>query len=246
MKEKDSLRLDKYLASSGIASRSICKQYLKQGRIRVNGEQETKGERKIIPSVDAVTVDGKLVLFENFVYYMMNKPKGVISATEDKREKTVLDLMKTKKTDIFPVGRLDKDTEGLLFLTNDGQLAHQLLSPKKKVPKTYYAKIKGKVTEEDKKRFAEGISFTDFTAMPAVLQILSVEEGQSEIIVTIYEGKFHQVKRMFEAVGKQVIYLKRLSMGSLQLDKSLKLGEYRPLTKKELKQLQKETNGGTT
>ena len=165
-------------------------------------------------------------------------PAGVVSAREDKNESTVLDLIDEKqRKDLFPVGRLDKDTEGLLLITNDGELAHQLLSPKKHVDKVYFARIDGKVTEEDVRRFAEGLEIgEEKPTLPAYLEILKSEEI-SEIRLTIREGKFHQVKRMFHAVGKEVIYLKRLQMGSLVLDPRLALGEYRELTGQELEAL---------
>lgn len=167
-------------------------------------------------------------------YYMLNKPAGVISASEDRRERTVVDLITTKKrNDLFPVGRLDRDTEGLLLITNDGDLAHRLLSPKKHVDKVYYARIDGKVTEEDQKVFAEGLDIgEEKKTLPAQLHILKSGE-ESEITLTIREGKFHQVKRMFHAVGKEVVYLKRLQMGSLKLDETLRPGEYRKLTEQE-------------
>ena len=180
------------------------------------------------------------VTYKEFIYLMLNKPDGYISATFDKRDPIVLDLI--DKEDLvfepFPVGRLDKDTEGLLVLTNDGQLAHRVLSPKKHVPKTYYAKIEGVVTEDDIKAFAKGVTLDDgYETMPAELVILKSDEI-SEIELTIHEGKFHQVKRMFESVDKKVIYLKRLSMGKLQLDKNLALGEYRELTDEEIKMIE--------
>jgi len=167
---------------------------------------------------------------------MMNKPPGVISATEDLRDETVIDLLDPlhQHFEPFPVGRLDKDTEGLLLITNDGMLAHNLLSPKKHVPKVYYAQIEGIVTEEDREKFAQGVELDDgYVTKPGELIILKSAQ-QSEIELTIQEGKFHQVKRMFEAVGKRVTYLKRLSMGNLKLDDSLELGEYRELTAEEL------------
>lgn len=169
---------------------------------------------------------------------MLHKPAGVISATKDDRDKTVLDLITDKKrNDLFPVGRLDKDTEGLLLITNDGELAHRLLSPKKHVDKVYYAKVQGKVDESDVKAFADGVDIGDDTPVKnADLRILKSGE-ESEIELTITEGRFHQVKRMFHAVGKEVIYLKRLSMGSLALDKTLTKGEYRSLTEEEIKKL---------
>ncbi len=171
---------------------------------------------------------------------MMNKPEGYLSATEDGRGETVVDLIGPDYNffELFPVGRLDKDTEGLLVLTNDGKAAHDLLSPKKHVPKTYYADILGKVTEADGERFKQGVMLDDYKTMPADLVILESNEETSKILLTIYEGKFHQVKRMFEIVGKKVTYLKRVQMGQLKLDETLPLGSYRELTDKELEALQ--------
>ncbi|HRU41974.1 MAG TPA: 16S rRNA pseudouridine(516) synthase, partial [Candidatus Diapherotrites archaeon] len=171
------------------------------------------------------------------IYIMMNKPQGVISATEDSRERTVIDLLSDefKAFKPFPVGRLDKDTEGLLLLTNDGQLAHRLLSPKKHVPKTYIAKVAGRVSEEDAEAFSNGVTLEDgYRTMASRLEIL-VRGSISLVEVTIYEGKFHQVKRMFQAVGKEVIFLKRISMGELKLDETLEPGEYRELNEEELR-----------
>ena len=229
------MRLDKYLADMGIGTRTEVKKMVRQGRIIVDGTVVKSPDVKIDLDKNQVTCDGKPVSYEEFEYYMLNKPAGVVSATTDARDKTVLDLIDTKKRkDLFPVGRLDKDTEGLLLITNDGELAHRLLAPKKHVDKVYYAKVEGVVTEEDIKAFAEGVSIGGGEmAKPAELVIL-VSDEISEIELTIQEGKFHQVKRMFEAVGKKVVYLKRLSMGSLVLDESLALGEYRKLTKEEL------------
>ena len=235
------IRLDKYLADMSIGTRQEVKKYIRQGRVKINEDIIKKPEYKIREDEDKITFDGAPVAYETFEYYMLNKPAGVISATEDKRDKTVLDLIKEKKRkDLFPVGRLDKDTEGLLLITNDGALAHRLLSPKKHVDKCYYAKISGGVTEEDVRVFKERINIgtqeePEWT-MPAELKIL--EKGTvSRIRLTIREGKFHQVKRMVKAVGSEVLYLKRLSMGSLKLDEELKLGEYRRLTKAELQEL---------
>ena len=177
--------------------------------------------------------------YASLEYYMLNKPAGVVSATEDSRDTTVLDLIRDKKRkDLFPVGRLDKDTEGLLLITNDGALAHRLLSPKKHVDKVYYAKVQGKVTEEDVRCFQEGVNIgTDGKeewTRPGTLEIIR-SSSESEIRLSICEGKYHQVKRMFQAVGKEVTYLKRESMGPLVLDENLHSGEYRPLTKEEIK-----------
>lgn len=232
------IRLDKYLADMGVGTRSEVKTYIRQGKIQVDGCTVKTPEYKIDASTQHVCYNGTPVVYETYVYYMLNKPAGVISATMDKQEKTVLDLILNKKRkDLFPVGRLDKDTEGLLLITNDGDLAHRLLSPKKHVDKVYYAKVEGIVTKADGDAFAKGVLIgPDELTKPAKLEILKSDEI-SEIRLTIQEGKFHQVKRMFEAVGKKVIYLKRLSMGSLQLDENLALGEYRLLTQEELDKL---------
>lgn len=231
------MRLDKYLADMGVGTRKEVKNYIRKGLVTVN-EQTVKSPELKINESDTVSYNGSLVGYVEKEYYMLNKPAGVISATEDFRQQTVIDLIETKKRkDLFPVGRLDKDTEGLLLITNDGELAHRLLSPKKHVGKVYYAKISGKVTEKDVAAFRDGVRIEeDFTALPAHLRILDSADI-SEIEVEIYEGKFHQIKRMFEAVGKEVIYLKRLSMGPLLLDADLQTGDYRPLTKDELDKL---------
>lgn len=235
------IRLDKYLADMSVGTRQEVKKYIRQGRVKINEDIIKKPEYKIREDEDKITFDGAPVAYETFEYYMLNKPAGVISATEDKRDKTVLDLIKEKKRkDLFPVGRLDKDTEGLLLITNDGALAHRLLSPKKHVDKCYYAEISGGVTEDDVRVFKERINIgtqeePEWT-MPAELKIL--EKGTvSRIRLTIREGKFHQVKRMFLAVGKEVVYLKRERMGALVLDEELAPGEYRKLTDSELKSI---------
>ncbi len=232
------MRLDKFLTEMGIGTRTEVKKYIKQGKVKVDGETVKLPETKVDAGRQEITYLEHPVQYKAFEYVMLNKPAGVVSATTDAREKTVLDLISEKKRkDLFPVGRLDKDTEGLLLITNDGELAHRLLAPKKHVDKVYYAKVKGVVTEKDIVAFAEGISIGQGeTAKPAVLEIL-VSDVLSEIRLTIQEGKFHQVKRMFAAVGKEVVYLKRLSMGSLILDESLRPGEYRPLTKEERERL---------
>ena len=228
------LRLDKIIAASGKYSRREVKLLVRQGRVLVDGMPARSPEDKVDPESAEIAVNGEVLPYRRHTWLMLHKPAGVISATEDAREKTVIDLIVSRKRkDLFPVGRLDKDTEGLLLITNDGELAHRLLSPKKHVDKTYYAKVQGIVTQEDVRKFAEGVDIHEkkLTA-PAVLEV--VKSGEvSEILLTICEGKFHQVKRMFEAVGKKVIYLKRLSMGPLQLDETLMPGEYRELTEKE-------------
>ena len=232
------IRLDKYLADMGKGTRSEVKKAMGKGLVRVNNEIVKKPETKLDTDSDHVLFDGVLVGYAQYEYYMLNKPAGVISATEDKREKTVIDLITEKKRkDLFPVGRLDRDTEGLLLISNDGELAHRLLSPSKHVDKVYYAKIDGKVTIEDVEAFQQGVDIgEEKLTRPAKLRILK-SGTQSEIELTICEGKFHQVKRMFQAVGKEVVYLKRLQMGTLILDESLKPGEYRELTEQEIADL---------
>lgn len=232
------IRLDKYLADMGIGTRQEVKKYIRQGRITVNNKTVKSPDTKIREEADIACFDAREVAYVSYEYYMLNKPAGVVSATEDRKETTVIDLIQEKKRkDLFSVGRLDKDTEGLLLVTNDGQLAHRLLSPKKHIDKTYYARIRGIVTEEDAEAFKKGVNIgtskeEEWTS-PGVLKILK-SAAESEILLTIQEGKYHQVKRMFQAVGKEVIYLRRESMGNLKLDKKLKPGEYRLLTKEEL------------
>ena len=231
------LRIDKILSNLGYGSRAELKVYCKKGMVKVNDKVISNPGTQVDTDVDKIEFNNEVVNYREFVYIMMNKPDGYLSATFDKRDPIVLDLIDSSYLafEPFPVGRLDKDTEGLLVLTNDGQLAHRVLSPKKHVPKTHYAKIEGRVTEEDIKVFEAGVTLDDgYKTMPAQLKILESGE-QSEIELTIHEGKFHQVKRMFESVGKKVVYLKRLSMGKLMLDENLGLGEYRELTDEEVK-----------
>lgn len=233
------MRLDKFLSNMGFGSRKEVKQLLKSGAVSVNGESVKDSATHVQEGTDTVTVLGEIIEYVKYIYLMMNKPQGVISATEDNRDRTVIDLLNPvhRHFEPFPVGRLDKDTEGLLLLTNDGKLSHNLLSPKKHVPKTYYAKIEGMVTEEDVEKFRAGVILDDgYETKPSELTILK-SGPQSEIELTITEGKFHQVKRMFEAVDKRVVYLKRLSMGNLKLDADLPLGEYRELTYEEIEEL---------
>jgi len=232
------LRLDKYLADMGIGTRSEVKGYIRKGRVKINGQVAKQPESKIT-SEDKITFDERVISYIVTEYFMLNKPAGVVSASRDKFASTVVDLIEEgMRKDLFPVGRLDKDTEGLLIITNDGDLAHRLLSPKKHVNKLYFARVQGRVTEADIKRFQEGINLDeDFTTLPAELEVISSGE-ESEVLVTISEGKFHQIKRMFEAVGKEVLYLKRLQMGTLALDESLNPGEYRKLTDEEIQLLQ--------
>ncbi|PWU70258.1 pseudouridine synthase [Gracilibacillus dipsosauri] len=237
------MRLDKLLANMGIGSRKEVKELIKKKSVSVNGKI-IKSNLSIDPEFDRIECNGQVVEYQKYVYFMLHKPSGYLSATRDQEQKTVLDLLKTEDQarSPFPVGRLDKNTEGLLLLTNDGQLAHELLSPKKHVDKTYFAKISGFVTENDVAEFLQGVDIGDYITKPAKLKILKAKEV-SEIEVTITEGKFHQVKRMFEAVGKEVLYLKRLTMGSLELDSTLKLGQYRALTDQEIQNILEETKG---
>ena len=232
------IRLDKYLADMGIGTRTEVKKLIRQGKVKIGDAVVKAPEKKIDTATQKVFCEGQEVGYKEYEYYMLNKPAGYVSATTDAKDKTVLDLITDKRRkDLFPVGRLDKDTEGLLLITNDGDLAHRLLAPKKHVDKLYYAKVNGVVTDADTRAFAEGVNIGEGeVTRPAVLEILKSDEV-SEIHLTIQEGKFHQVKRMFEAVDKKVIYLKRLSMGTLILDENLKLGEYRSLTEEELEHL---------
>jgi len=267
------MRLDKLLANMGAGSRSDVKKLIKQGKVSVDGAIVKDSGLIIDPQAAEVSCNGERITFRDTIYVMLNKPQDVISATEDTRDRTVIDLLSPEDRLLhpFPVGRLDKDTEGLLLITNDGQLAHELLSPRKHVAKTYEAVVRGHVDEADVQQFAAGLTLNDgYVAMPAELLILDVttstgsdrnseldtddaEDTEAEAVatshirLTIHEGKFHQVKRMFEAVGKKVTYLRRVSMGPLTLDPSLPLGSYRPLTEKELDQLLmlKENSGST-
>ena len=236
-------RLDKLLASTGRWSRKEVKDLVRQGRVLVNGRPVLRSEEKWEPTETELTVDGQRVDCAPFVYLMLHKPAGLLSATEDRDQRTVLDLLPEhlRRRGLFPVGRLDKDTEGLLLLTDDGPLGHALLSPKRHVDKTYYARIQGRVKSEHVQAFLEGLDIGDEKkTLPAELRILK-SGPESEIEVTIREGRFHQVKRMFEVIGCEVTYLKRLSMGSLKLDETLESGACRPLTEEELRKLKEET-----
>ena len=235
------MRLDKFLVACAVGSRTEVKNFLKSGRVTVNGKKEKSAKLQIDEETDEICFDGQKLDYEEFVYYMMNKPQGVISATEDPKHKTVLDLLDNyaRAKEVFPVGRLDIDTHGLLLLTNDGKLAHALLSPKRHVDKTYLAQINGVMTDADIEAFAQGIPLKDFTCQPAKLELVSIdtEKEESLVRVTIAEGKFHQVKRMVAYCGKEVVDLQRLTMGTLTLDEDLKRGEWRRLTKEELEGL---------
>lgn len=236
------MRLDKFLVENGLGSRSQVKDVLKKGLVLVNGRAEKSPKTQINETADEVVVSGQKLTYEKFVYYLLNKPKGYISATEDERHKTVLDLLDetARQKEVFPVGRLDIDTHGLLLLTNNGKLAHAMLSPKKHVEKIYRAQVAGLMNQSDVERFARGIELKDFTCHPAQLKIVELDEEKeiSLVEITLAEGKFHQVKRMVAACGKEVTDLQRLSMGPLQLDPELALGEWRRLTEEELKSLE--------
>lgn len=227
------------LCHMGCASRRELKDLIRGGSVKVDGERARSGSDQVDVDTQIITFRNEQVIYKEYVYLMLNKPAGYLSATEDGRGETVIDLIGPDYNffELFPVGRLDKDTEGLLVLTNDGKAAHDLLSPKKHVPKTYYADILGTVTPEDGQRFKEGVMLDDYKTMPADLTILESGSETSKILLTIYEGKYHQVKRMFESVGKKVTYLKRMQMGHLKLDESLPLGHYRELTEAELELL---------
>ena len=231
------MRLDKYLANMEIGTRTEVKKIIRKGLISINGNIQKTPEYKVSDE-DVIEYQGERVQYEEYQYYMLNKPQGVLSATTDRNEITVLDLLKgVSNKNLFPVGRLDKDTEGLLLLTNNGRLANELLSPKKHVPKKYYARIKGEVTQLDIDAFKNGLDIGEKNrTLPAKLEIL--ESGTESIVeITIHEGKFHQIKRMFHAVDKEVSYLKRIEMGKLKLDNNLKLGEFKKLSKWEASEL---------
>ena len=225
------MRLDKFLTQAAELTRSEAKQKIKKGRVSVNGEIVKKPDVKVSVQ-DEICLDGEGISYKKYRYIMLYKPAGVVSATEDAECTTVLDLITEGKKGLFPVGRLDKDTEGLLLLTNDGVLAHNLLSPKKHVDKTYFAVLDGAVGQKEKELFLQGLDIGDVKqTLPAKLELT---EKENEVFITVQEGRFHQVKRMAQAVGRKVTYLKRISMGSLVLDKMLEKGEYRPLTEKEI------------
>ncbi len=248
------LRLDKYLADMQAGTRSQVKQMIRKGRVAINGAAVRMPEQKVDTEQDVVTLDGEPVGYTRMEYWMLNKPQGVVSATEDRTQQTVLSLLPdTARKDLFPVGRLDKDTEGLLLITNDGALAHGLLSPKRHVDKRYLAVVTGKPGAREQELFAEGLDIGDEKkTLPAKLELKStplpeaetagkhmsagaqIPAGGSVVEITIQEGRYHQVKRMFEAVGMRVEYLKRLSMGPLVLDTALEPGQARRLTEEEL------------
>lgn len=235
-------RLDKYLADAGIGTRSDIKSYIRKGLVQVNHNTVLRPETKIDSAKDEISFKGEPIRMADLEYYLLNKPAGYVSATKDNTAPTVMELINSNRKDLFPVGRLDKDTEGLLLITNDGALSHKLLSPKKHVEKTYYAITNGIMDEADIHAFRQGLEIGDEdlkTALPAKLQIISTDEKEqrSEVLITITEGKFHQVKRMVHACGKEVTYLRRISFGTLSLPEELPSGAYRELTPEEIQTL---------
>lgn len=238
------IRLDKLLADAGYGSRSQVRQRIRKGQVTVDGAPAKGGEQKVDPDTQQILCEGQPVAYFLYEYFLLNKPAGVVSAVTDAREKTVVELIEEqKRRDLFPVGRLDKDTEGLLLITNDGNLANRLLSPGRHVEKTYYAEVDGPVTELDVSLFAQGLDIGEpRRTLPARLEIQESGEALSRVRLTITEGKYHQVKRMFQAVGRRVLFLKRLSMGPLELDPGLAPGEYRRLTQAEVEALKRIAN----
>lgn len=226
------MRLDKFLCDTAGFTRTEAKNAVKKGQIAVNGQVQKTADFKVKETTDTVTFQGKPLSYAAFHYYMLHKPAGVITATEDKKESTVMDILREEKVkNLFPVGRLDKDTEGLLLITDDGELAHNLLSPKKHVDKEYLVKVRDSISEDDCRKLSEGVDIGDEKpTAPAKVERVA----EKEILLTIREGRFHQVKRMLQAVGNEVLYLKRLSFGSLRLPKDLEKGAYRPLSEEEI------------
>lgn len=226
------MRLDKFLCDTAGLTRTEAKNAVKKGQIAVNGQVQKAADFKVKENTDTVTFQGKPLSYAAFHYYMLHKPAGVITATEDKKESTVMDILREEKVkNLFPVGRLDKDTEGLLLITDDGELAHNLLSPKKHVDKEYLVKVRDSISEDDCRKLSEGVDIGDEKpTAPAKVERVA----EKKILLTIREGRFHQVKRMLQAVGNEVLYLKRLSMGSLRLPKDLEKGAYRPLSEEEI------------
>ena len=226
------MRLDKFLCDTAGLTRTEAKNAVKKGQIAVNGQVQKAADFKVKENTDTVTFQGRPLSYAAFHYYILHKPAGVITATEDKKESTVMDILREEKVkNLFPVGRLDKDTEGLLLITDDGELAHNLLSPKKHVDKEYLVKVRDSISEEDCRKLSEGVDIGDEKpTAPAKVERVA----EKEILLTIREGRFHQVKRMLQAVGNEVLYLKRLSMGSLRLPKDLEKGAYRLLSEEEI------------
>lgn len=235
------MRLDKFISTTTTLSRAEAKKVIKKG-ILINDKLIKSPDYKVDEINDQVILDGKRLVYQKYVYIMMNKPQDTISATEDAIEKTVVDILREEDRiyKVFPVGRLDKDTEGLMLLTNDGELAHRLISPKKDVVKKYYVEVSGVLKDEHLQIVETGVTLEDgYKCKAAKLEILESNNHESKANIYITEGKFHQVKRMMKSLGTTVTYLKRLSIGSLKLDENLKLGDYRYLTEEELNKLNK-------
>lgn len=235
-------RLDKYLSDAGLGTRTEVKQFIKKGLVTVNTTIAKRPEQKINTDTDTIRFQNEEIKYSEYEYYLLNKPAGYVSATKDNTAPTVISLIESNHTDLFPVGRLDKDTEGLLLITNDGTLSHKLLTPKRHVDKVYYAIVEGLVDESDILAFKNGLNIGDEDldiALPSKLEVLRYEQENnlSYIEVTLHEGKFHQVKRMFQAVGKNVSYLKRIRFGTLSLPEDMETGSYRLLTESELTKL---------
>lgn len=233
------MRLDKFISDCGAASRREIKQMIKAGRVTLNGETAAAPETKLDPESAVVTIDGTALKYEKYHYFMLNKPAGVLSATDDGKQKTVIDLLSPehRRLGLFPVGRLDKDTTGLLLITDDGDFAHRVISPKSKIMKVYHAHTQSPVNTDDISAFVQGVTLADGTkCLPAGLSLCA----DGSCLVTVMEGKYHQVKRMLASRGKPVMALKRLKIGSLELDESLEPGDYRPLTADELCSVMKE------
>lgn len=235
------IRLDKFISEMSGWTRSEVKKIVRTGSVTVDGNEVKKPETKIDEKLSIVSVDGRQIKYNKYEYYMLNKPKGFVSATTDREHKTVVDIISSsEKKDLFPVGRLDIDTEGLLLITNDGELAHRLLAPKNHVEKTYYVEVSGILDDVDVDAVEKGLDIgEEKNTIPAKMEILKtdIQNNISSCYLTIHEGKFHQVKRMMKKLGKTVTYLKRVSMGSLILDSKLKKGNYRKLTEQEIIEL---------
>ena len=237
------MRLDKFISNMGLGTRTEVKKMISKGRVVVNEEVIKKAGFLIDPENDKVFLDEMIVAYDLAVYIVMNKPVNVISATTDNKHDTVIDLVRETygNRKLFPVGRLDIDTEGMILITDDGRWSHELMNPKKHVEKKYYARIEGIVSEKEINLFSEGIVLLDETeCKPGKLELISEKDGISEVYITITEGKYHQVKRMFEAVDMEVVYLKRIKIGGLDLDDTLELGDYRELTEEEMKKIKLE------
>ena len=233
-------RIDKILSNLGHGTRKEVKALLKKGKVEVDGIIASDSAMKIDPDKAVIKVSGEEIKYRKFIYLIMNKPAGVVSATVDNHDETVIDLIDEEYHAFkpFPIGRLDKDTVGLLLITNDGELNHKLIAPKNHVDKVYYAEINKFIDSKDVATFKNGVVIDDgYKCMPAILEVLSANENGSEVMVTIQEGKFHQVKRMFESVDKKVVFLRRISFGPLKLDENLSEGQYRELSDEEINSL---------